>query len=153
MKPWHKVTIDLLGTLAPPSDRIHRCSITLVDCTRYPEAIPLVPTKQRPSSLTWDDPVPSELTVKWVYRWNDLTNLSTVLFDRCVISTEFSDGAIELHHFCDGFQLAYAACCYIRISSETGSTHVQLLAAKAGMMPLRTMTTAHDGALFSQHGS
>ena len=46
--------------------------------------------------LDWDDPVPSELTVKWVYWWNDLKNLSTVLFDRCVIPSEFLDGAIDL---------------------------------------------------------
>ena len=41
--------------------------------------------------LDWDDPVPSELTLKWVYWWNDLKNLSTVLFDRCVIPSEFLD--------------------------------------------------------------
>ena len=41
--------------------------------------------------LDWDDPVPPELIVKWVHWWNDLKNLSTVLFDRCVIPTEFLD--------------------------------------------------------------
>ena len=90
--------------------------------------------------LDWDDPVPPELTVKWVHWWNDLKNLSTVLFDRCVIPTEFLDGAIELHHFCDGSQQAYGACSYVRISSKSGSIHVQLLAAKARFTPLRAMT-------------
>ena len=90
--------------------------------------------------LGWDVPVPSELTVKWVHWWNDLKNLSTVLFDRCVIPTEFSDAAIELHHFCDGSQQAYGACTYIRISSKTGLIHVQLLAAKARLTPMRTVT-------------
>ena len=90
--------------------------------------------------LDWDDPVPSELTVKWVYWWNDLKNLYTVLFDRCVIPSEFLDGAIELHHFCDGSQQAYGACSYVRISSKTGSIHVQLLAAKARLTPQGTMT-------------
>ena len=50
---------------------------------------------------------------------------------RCVIPTEFSDGSIELLHLCDGSQQAYGACSYVRISSKTGSIHVQLLAAKA----------------------
>ena len=90
--------------------------------------------------LDWDDPVPSELTVKWVYWWNDLKNLSTVLFDRCVIPSEFLDGAIELRHFCDGSQQAYGACSYVRIWSKTGSIHVQLLAAKASLTQPRTIT-------------
>ena len=62
------------------------------------------------------------------------------MFDRCVIPTEFSDAVIELHHFCDGSQQAYGACTYIRISSKTGSIHVQLLAAKASLTPLHTVT-------------
>ena len=69
-----------------------------------------------------------------------LKNLSTVLFDRCVIPSEFLDGAIELHHFCDGSQQAYGAYSYVRISSKTGSIHVLLLAAKARLTPLCTMT-------------
>ena len=90
--------------------------------------------------LDWDDPLPPELTVKWVHWWNDLKNLSTVLFDRCVIPTEFLDGAIELHHFCDGSQQAYGACSYVRISSTSGLIHVQLLAAKARLTPLSVIT-------------
>ena len=43
--PFQKVAIDLIGPLAPPSERKHRWILTLVDCaTRYPEAIPLVST-------------------------------------------------------------------------------------------------------------
>ena len=57
-----------------------------------------------------------------------------------MIPTEFHDGAIELHHFCDGSQQAYGACSYVRISSKSGSIHVQLLAAKARLTPLRAMT-------------
>ena len=56
--------------------------------------------------LDWDDPIPPELTVKWVHWWNDLKYLPTVLFNRCVIPSEFIDGAMELHHFCDGSQQA-----------------------------------------------
>ena len=43
--PFHKVAIDIIGPLAPPTDRKHRWILTLVDCaTRYPEAIPLAST-------------------------------------------------------------------------------------------------------------
>ena len=43
--PFHKVAIDIIGPLAPPTDRKHRWILTLVDCaTRYPEAIPLSST-------------------------------------------------------------------------------------------------------------
>ena len=102
--------------------------------------------------LDWDAPVPSELTVKeW---WNGLKNLSTVLFDRCVIPpTEFSDGSIELLHLCDGPQQAYGACSYVRISSKTGSIHVQLLAAKARLtyfdVPM-THGVSHDDPILKR---
>ena len=43
--PFHKVAIDIIGPLTPPTDRKHRWILTLVDCaTRYPEAIPLAST-------------------------------------------------------------------------------------------------------------
>ena len=43
--PFHKVAIDIIGPLAPPTDRKHRWILSLVDCaTRYPEAIPLAST-------------------------------------------------------------------------------------------------------------
>ena len=90
--------------------------------------------------LDWDDPIPPELTVKWVHWWNDLKYLPTVLFNRCVIPSEFLDGAMELHHFCDGSQQAYGACSYVRITSRSGLIHVQLLAAKARLMPLSVIT-------------
>ena len=90
-------------------------------------------------TLEWDEPVPADLNEKWVTWWGDLINLPTVLFDRCIIPSEFTDGAMELHHFCDGSQLAYGSCSYIRIVNKSGSIHTQLLAAKARLTPLRAM--------------
>ena len=41
-QPFKRVAIDLVGPLAPASDKGHRCILTLVDyATRYPEAVPL----------------------------------------------------------------------------------------------------------------
>ena len=43
--PFAKVAIDLIGPLAPATDRKHRWVLTLVDCaTRYPEAVALTST-------------------------------------------------------------------------------------------------------------
>ena len=41
-KPFKKVAIDLVGPIAPTSDKAHRYILTLMDyATRYPEAVPL----------------------------------------------------------------------------------------------------------------
>ena len=41
-QPFKRVTIDLVGPIAPASDKGHRYILTLVDyATRYPEAVPL----------------------------------------------------------------------------------------------------------------
>ena len=41
-QPFKRVAIDLVGPVAPASDKGHRCILTLVDyATRYPKAVPL----------------------------------------------------------------------------------------------------------------
>ena len=41
-QPFKRVTIDLVGPIAPASDKEHRYILTLMDyATRYPEAVPL----------------------------------------------------------------------------------------------------------------
>ena len=40
--PFHRVAIDLVGPLSPPSSQSHRYILTIIDvATRYPEAVPL----------------------------------------------------------------------------------------------------------------
>ena len=40
--PFRRVAVDLVGPISPPSEKGHRCILTLVDYTaRYPEAVPL----------------------------------------------------------------------------------------------------------------
>ena len=57
-----------------------------------------------------------------------------------MIPAEFEDGAMELHHFCDGSQLAYGTCTYIWLLNKVGKVHVQLLMAKGRLTPLRPIT-------------
>ena len=41
-RPFHRVALDLIGPIHPPSEEGHRYILTLVDyATRYPEAVPL----------------------------------------------------------------------------------------------------------------
>ena len=40
--PFKRVAVDIVGTIAPPSEAEHRYILTLVDqATRHPEAVPL----------------------------------------------------------------------------------------------------------------
>ena len=45
-EPFQRVAVDLIGPIAPMSDRGHRSILTIVDYgTRYPEAVPLKKTE------------------------------------------------------------------------------------------------------------
>ena len=90
--------------------------------------------------LGWDDPVPQILDVKWRSWCKGLDEFPNLHFDRCVVPTELEDGAMELHHFCDGSQLAYGTCTYIRLLNKAGKVHVQLLMVKCRLTPLRSIT-------------
>jgi len=47
---------------------------------------------------------------------------------------------LQLHMFCDGSSMAYAACAYLRASCTDGSVKVILLVARSRVTPVKPLT-------------
>ena len=90
--------------------------------------------------LDWDTPVPDALAHSWMEWLQSLPELDTLKFNRCMIPGEFADGVAEVHNFCDGSQVGYGCCSYIRVINETGQIHVALITAKSRLAPLKRIT-------------
>lgn len=87
--------------------------------------------------LTWDDVVPSKLTTKWSKWLVSMDSLSSLVFPRCIIPKDLSQGQFQLHHFCDASEKAYGAVTYLRVEGPNGEVKVSLLMAKGRVAPLK----------------
>ena len=89
--------------------------------------------------LSWDDPVPNDIAQKWSAWLNSLNDLPKLTFDGCVMPNDFAGGVAELSHFCDGSQIGYGACAYLRVVNRS-KIHVVLIAGKARLAPMKQIT-------------
>ena len=82
--------------------------------------------------LSWDDPVPDDLSNEWNSWQRSLCDLEHLSFPRCIIPAEYENGMFELHHFCDASTTGYGASSYLRVVSPTGGISVSLVASCRG---------------------
>ena len=90
--------------------------------------------------LSWDTPVPESLSYAWLEWLKSLNDLETLKFTRCMVPDAFTDGFVEIHNFCDGSQVGFGCCIYIRVINKVGKVHVCLVAAKSRLAPLKRVT-------------
>ena len=90
--------------------------------------------------LSWDTPVPESLSYAWLEWLKSLNDLETLKFTRCMVPDAFTDGVAEIHNFCDGSQVGFGCCSYIRVINKVGKVHVCLVAAKSRLAPLKRVT-------------
>ncbi|XP_054283118.1 uncharacterized protein LOC129000191 [Macrosteles quadrilineatus] len=88
--------------------------------------------------LSWDAPVPPDLTEKWSKFLQQLPFLSELSLPRYVSVADAVH--ISLHGFCDGFETGYGACVYLRCVSSSGEINVHLLIAKARVAHLKKIS-------------
>ncbi|XP_054272529.1 uncharacterized protein LOC128992813 [Macrosteles quadrilineatus] len=88
--------------------------------------------------LSWDAPVPPDLTEKWSKFLQQLPFLSELSLPRYVSVADAVH--ISLHGFCDGSETGYGACVYLRCVSSSGEINVHLLIAKARVAPLKKIS-------------
>ena len=69
-----------------------------------------------------------------------LSHLPEINFQPCVIPVVFTNVAADLHHFCDGSQVGFWACSYIRSVSPPGKILVALVTAKSRLAPLKQVS-------------
>ena len=90
--------------------------------------------------LSWDEPLPHDVAQRWFAWLTSLSYLPEIHFQRCIIPAGFADAVAELHHFCDGSQVGFGACSYIRLVSPSGKIHVALVTAKSRLAPLKQVS-------------
>ena len=85
--------------------------------------------------LSWDDPVPDDLSNECNSWQRSLCDLEHLSFPRCIIPAGYENGMFELHHFCDASMTGYGACSNLPVVSPAGAISVSLVASKAHLAP------------------
>jgi len=90
-------------------------------------------------NLDWDDEIPVDMYNKWVKFFNEMSQLSKVVIDRCV-KPLYAQGNPILICFSDASKEAYGAVSYIRWGTNSGQFETRLLASKSRIAPVKTLT-------------
>nr|XP_036677350.1 uncharacterized protein LOC118878459 isoform X2 [Drosophila suzukii] len=93
-----------------------------------------------PASLDWDDPLPDQLAERWRQLIQELPDIEEIHIPRWLGLDLRHVSTLQLHMFCDGSSMAYAACAYLRASCTDGSVQVNLLAARSRVTPVKPLT-------------
>lgn len=89
--------------------------------------------------LSWDDPIPSEIQLKWIEFKSSLKHIDQVKIPRFILTTDYIH--IELHGFADASEQAYrGACIYVKSVSIDNTIKIHLLAAKSRVAPTKPAT-------------
>lgn len=85
-------------------------------------------------NIGWNYPLPTQLQLTWEKLFEEMKDLTTVQFPRCLLS-EDSFGLAELHVFANASILAHGPTAYL-VWSHANGTEVRLISAKARVTPL-----------------
>ncbi|XP_070530765.1 uncharacterized protein [Cardiocondyla obscurior] len=89
------------------------------------------------AKVDWDEELNEPQAREWRDFHNSLHCLSNIKIDRWL---RFTPGSkVELHGFADASVRAYAAVVYARSISEDETVHVNIIAAKAKLSPIKTV--------------
>lgn len=88
-------------------------------------------------NLLWDDVVPPKVAEQWIIFRSQLKELEKVTIPRWI---PIYNNKLELHGFCDASESAFAASIYSRSEAEDGKFHVNLVAGKTRVAPLKALS-------------
>ncbi|XP_024870477.1 uncharacterized protein LOC112453778, partial [Temnothorax curvispinosus] len=87
--------------------------------------------------LQWDEPLPSQLSLRWLIIRKELTSLRKISILRWY--TTWSTSTVGFHGFSDVSQLAMAAVVSITVHGSNGAT-ISLVCSKTKVAPLKRLT-------------
>ena len=91
--------------------------------------------------VSWDDPIPDDVKIKWEKWRADLLNLQQISISRCYKPENFGSVVrTELHHFSDASVKGYRQCSYLRMIDEQQRIHCTLVMGKSRVAPLKPVT-------------
>lgn len=85
--------------------------------------------------LDWDEQLPSHLVSTWTRYQNELPLLNNLQITRWLGTSKSQ--SCQLHGFCDSSEAAYGAAVYLRAIGANGSVHVNLIASKTRVAPVK----------------
>ncbi|XP_038122234.1 uncharacterized protein LOC119770795 [Culex quinquefasciatus] len=89
-------------------------------------------------ALTWDQPLPVELSLRWRLIRVQLPAISKMRKKRCLIAPDAVN--VQLHGFSDASKRAYGGVLYIRSVNKCGEISVCRAASKSRVAPLKEQT-------------
>lgn len=88
--------------------------------------------------LRWDDPIPEVAVQEWQHWLKKLPALENLKVRRCFKPDYFGHVInVQLHLFCDGSELGYGACAYLRLTDENGKVACSLVIGKSRLAPIK----------------
>lgn len=86
----------------------------------------------------WDEEIPLEHTKDWECWLHELKYLGTINIPRCLKALDSIESVNkqELHIFSDASQNAYGSVAYLRTIYNSGSIHIEFVAARCKLAPL-----------------
>ncbi|KAK2577936.1 hypothetical protein KPH14_012848, partial [Odynerus spinipes] len=88
--------------------------------------------------LNWDDPLPINITSKWLAIKEDLSGLAKLSIPRWLNTSR--DSRVTIHGFSDASQFAMAAVIYITVHSPPTGVVTSLVCSKIKVAPLKRLT-------------
>ncbi|XP_055623180.1 uncharacterized protein LOC129766628 [Toxorhynchites rutilus septentrionalis] len=85
----------------------------------------------------WDEEISDSIRAKWETYCSELKHISSYRVNRYAF---LPNSTVQLHTFADASQQAYGACIYGRSTDSEGHVHVQLIASKTKVAPLKRIT-------------
>ncbi|XP_058813142.1 uncharacterized protein LOC131677376 [Topomyia yanbarensis] len=85
----------------------------------------------------WDEEVSDNIRTKWENYCAELPSLSSYRVNRYAF---LPNSTVQLHTFADASQQAYGACIYARSTDSKSRIHIQLLASKSKVAPLKQIS-------------
>ena len=91
--------------------------------------------------LDWDQSINDEELNIWNKWLMGLTNIGSVMIDRCICPTNMdSECRFELHHFSDASSTGYGAVSYLRTIDSLGNINCSILLGKSRVAPTKVVT-------------
>lgn len=91
------------------------------------------------SGIGWDDQLPPALLRDWLAYRENLIELEAFAIPRWISSSR-NDLSLELHGFSDASNVAYAAVVYVRVVDKDSNVHVNLVASKTRVAPVKQVS-------------
>ena len=92
-------------------------------------------------NISWDDPIPDDIKIKWEKWRADLLNLQQISISRCYKPENFGSVVpTEPHHFSDASVKGYHQCGYVRMIDEQQRIHCTLVIGKSRVALLTPVT-------------